>query len=40
MNEKDFSKIKIAIIPGNLYAKLEYFEDKSKLNIIKILLLI
>ncbi|GES75615.1 cysteine proteinase [Rhizophagus clarus] len=29
MNEKDFSKIKIAIIPGTLYAKPEYFDDED-----------
>jgi ubiquitin carboxyl-terminal hydrolase 7 len=27
MNEKDFSKVRIAIVPGTSYAKPEYLED-------------
>ena len=31
MNEKDFSKVRIAIVPGTTYAKPEYLEDDGKL---------
>jgi hypothetical protein len=31
MSEKDFSKVKIAIVPGTSYAKPEYLEDDGEL---------
>jgi ubiquitin carboxyl-terminal hydrolase 7 len=37
MNENDFLKLRIAIIPGTSYTKPEYLEDDGKL--IKIFLI-
>jgi hypothetical protein len=32
MNDKDFSKVRIAIVPGTPYPEPEYLENDSKLN--------
>jgi hypothetical protein len=31
MSEKEFSKVKISIMPGTLYSRPEYLNDDSKL---------